>query len=141
MGDTLPDVEALATAVVQCSFEIHNDVGPGLFESVYESMLEASLVEMGLSVERQKSFSVTYKGLVLADGFRIDLLVERTLIVEVKSVERLAPVHAKQLLTYLRLTKRPLGLLINFGAATFKEGIKRVIDNRSDYQAPPKFHA
>jgi iron complex transport system substrate-binding protein len=81
---------------------------------------------------------VTYRGVIIRNACRVDLLVENSLIIEIKSVERLAPVHAKQLLTYLRLSGLPLGLLMNFGAEMFRNGIKRVINNRSDYLAPPR---
>jgi len=104
------------------------DLGPGLLESFYEAALAASLRRRGLGVETQRPISVEYEGLIL-DGFRVDILVEQTLLIEVKSLERLAPVHGKQLLTYLRLMKQPLGLLMNFGCATFREGIKRVVNN------------
>ena len=87
-------------------------------------------------MEVQKPVPVTYRGLVIRDAFRADLLVEQRLVIEVKSLERLAPVHSKQLLTYLRLMDQPLGLLMNFGADLFRNGIKRIINNRSDYVAP-----
>jgi GxxExxY protein len=130
------DVEALATLAYRAGFDIHNELGPGLLESVYEALLEASLVDQGLTVERQKSVPIHFKGLELREGFRVDLLIENKLIIEIKSVERTAPVHAKQLLTYLRLTGLPLGLLMNFGGALFKGGVNRVINNRSSYVAP-----
>ncbi|HEU5481760.1 MAG TPA: GxxExxY protein [Sphingomicrobium sp.] len=122
------DIEGLAAVAIDCGLKIHIDLGPGLLESFYESALAAALSRRGLAVETQRPISVEYEGLVL-DGFRADLLIERSLIVEVKSVERLAPVHGKQLLTYLRLMKQPLGLLMNFGCATFREGVKRVVNN------------
>ena len=129
----MANVEELARDVVDCGFRIHSDLGPGLLESVYEAVLAASLVKRGLSVERQKPIPVEYEGLVLVEGFRADLVVGGTLIVEIKSVERTMPVHGKQLLTYLRLSKQPLGLLINFGAPTFREGVKRVVNNHTDF--------
>ena len=127
------DVESLAKAAVDCGFRLHDEIGPGLLETAYEAFLAASLAERGLQVEVQKPVPVTYRGVAVREAFRIDLLVEKTLIVEVKSVERLAPVHAKQLLTYLRLMDLPLGLLMNFGADMFRVGLKRVINNRSDF--------
>ena len=129
----ITDVEELARIAVDCGFKIHSDLGPGLLESVYETVLAASLARSGLAVERQKMIPIEYDGLALAEGFRADLLVGGTLIIEIKSVERLMPVHGKQLLTYLRLAKQPLGLLINFGAATFREGIKRVVNNHTNF--------
>lgn len=122
------EVEELARVAVDCGFRIHNDLGPGLLESVYEAILAAKLARRGLKVERQKPLDIHYEGLILKEGFRMDLLVEGRLILELKSVETLAPVHGKQLLTYLRLTGQPLGLLMNFGAATFRQGVKRVVN-------------
>ena len=127
------EIERLATVVIDCGFELHDDIGPGLLESAYEAFLAAQLVDRGLRVELQRAVPVTYRGQTIRDAFRVDLLVEGTLIIEVKSVERLAPVHAKQLLTYLRLMDQPLGLLMNFGADMFRNGLKRVINNRSDF--------
>ena len=129
----ITDVEELARVAIDCGFKMHADLGPGLLESVYEAVLAASLARSGLAVERQKIIPIEYDGLALAEGFRADLLVGGTLIIEIKSVERLTPVHGKQLLTYLRLAKQPLGLLINFGAATFREGIKRVVNNHTNF--------
>lgn len=133
-----PDIEWLAKTTIDCGFRVHEDIGPGLLETAYEAFLAACLAERGLRVEVQKPVPVTYRGVVIRDAFRADLLVEQRLVVEVKSVERLAPVHAKQLLTYLRLMNQPLGLLMNFGADMFRNGLKRVINNRSDYIAPGK---
>ena len=118
------DIEGVATIAVDCGFRIHRDLGPGLLESVYEAVLADRLRRSGLAVERQRPISFSYEGVVFNEGFRADLLVEGALIIELKSVERLAPVHGKQLLTYLRLAGQPLGLLMNFGAETFKEGLR-----------------
>ena len=131
-------IEALAKIAVDCGFRVHDQIGPGLLETAYEAFLAALLVERGLRVEAQKPVPVTYRGVIIREAFRVDLLVERTLVIEVKSVERLAPVHSKQLLTYLRLMEQPLGLLMNFGADMFRNGVKRVINNRSDYVAPAR---
>ena len=127
------DVEEVARLAVDCGFRMHRDLGPGLLESVYEHLLEASLLRIGLGVERQKPIQIEYDGIAFKDAFRADLVVEDGLIIEVKSVDRLLPVHGKQLLTYLRLAHRPLGLLMNFGAATFREGLKRVVNEHSDF--------
>ena len=127
------DVEELARIAVDCGFKIHSDLGPGLLESVYEAVLAASLMRRELAVERQKPIAIEYDGLTLAEGFRADLLVGGSLIIEVKSVERMTPVHGKQLLTYLRLTRQPVGLLMNFGAATFREGVKRIVNNHTNF--------
>jgi iron complex transport system substrate-binding protein len=125
--------EELARIVVDCGFGIHKELGPGLLENVYEAVLAAMLVEVGMHVDRQKPISITYNGLLLQNAFRADLIVENSLIGEIKSVEQLAPVHGKQLLTYLRLTKQPLGLLINFGAPTFRDGVKRVVNGHTNF--------
>lgn len=119
-------VDELASIAVDCGFHIHKELGPGLLESVYEMVLAQALSDQGLNVARQKPVAITFRGLVIADAFRADIIVDDRLIVEIKSVEKSHPVHAKQLLTYLRLTKQPLGLLMNFGCATFREGVKRV---------------
>lgn len=123
------DVESLARIAVDCGLKVHRDLGPGLLESVYETIMAASLLRAGLAVERQKPIAIEYDGMVLKEGFRADLVVEGQLLIEVKSVDRLAPVHAKQLLTYLRLSQRPLGLLMNFGGMSFREGLRRLANN------------
>lgn len=120
------DIEVLAREAVDCGYKIHLEVGPGLLESVYEQLLARVLEKRGLHVVRQKAISFEYDGIVLDEAFRADLLVEDRLLIEVKSVERTAAVHIKQTLTYLRLMKLPLGLLMNFGQATFKEGVQRI---------------
>ena len=129
------DVEAVASIAVDCGFKVHEGLGPGLLESVYEAVLARSLAARGLYVERQKPIPIRFQGVTMDEGFRADLLVERKLLIELKSVERIAPVHGKQLLTYLRLMDLSLGLLMNFGAATFREGIKRVVNNHDGYAA------
>ena len=118
----------IATAVVDAAFKIHTTLGPGLFESVYEAALEYELQKRGLRVEHQIGLPVRYEEVRLELGFRVDLIVEGKVIVEIKSVEALAPVHKKQLLTYLRLTDLRLGLLINFNVELIKHGIQRVIN-------------
>ena len=128
MTDVPQEIDALATIAVDCGFKLHMAFGPGLLESVYEAILADSLTKRGLRVERQKPVDIYYEGTILREGFRIDLLVEDQLIIELKSTERTAPVHKKQLLTYLRLTNRPLGLLMNLGMETFKEGMSRVVN-------------
>ena len=127
------DLEELARVAVDCGFKLHETLGPGLLESVYEACLFQSLAARGLYVERQRMVPIRYEGVVLDEGFRLDLLVERQLLIELKSTENHAPVHAKQFITYLRLMDLPLGLLMNFGCATFKEGVRRIANN---YYAP-----
>lgn len=130
---TRRDKEELSRVVVDCGYRMHVEIGPGLLESVYEGVLEKLLLDQGLKVERQKVIPVNLMGLSLNEGFRADLIVEDQLLIELKSVEKLAPVHSKQVLTYLRLLNLPLGLLINFGAATFKEGCKRIVNGKQDF--------
>ena len=122
------ELNELTDAIVGASIRIHRGLGPGLFESVYEVVLCSLLERRGLHVERQRPVSFTFEGIRFDNGFRIDLVVENSVIVEVKSLDRVAPVHRKQLLTYLRLTNLRVGLLLNFGADTMKEGIARVVN-------------
>ena len=126
-------LEALARKVIDCGYRIHRDLGPGLLESAYEALLFAALIQAGISAQRQVPFRMNYNGVVVDNAFKIDLLIEHSLIVELKSIERLAPVHSKQVLTYLRLMDLPLGLLMNFGQATFKDGLRRIVN---DYYGP-----
>jgi len=121
--------DELARIVVDECIRIHRELGPGLLESVYEAVLAAVIARLGIRVERQGPVDICYDGLVLPAAFRIDLLIEGVLTVEIKSVEQLTNLHAKQLLTYLRLTDRSLGLLLNFSGETMKEGIRRVANN------------
>ncbi len=127
------DKEGISRIVVDCGYHLHRELGPGLLESVYEVVLAKMLVERGLSVRRQVPVPIAVMGMKFDEGFRADSLVEDVLLVELKSVENLAPVHAKQVLTYLRLLNLPLGLLINFGAATFKEGVKRIVNGEQSF--------
>jgi GxxExxY protein len=124
--------EELAAAAIDHGLSVHRELGPGLLESVYEMVLATRLARAGFTVDRQKPVSLKCDGLVFPDAFRVDIVVEDRLIIEVKSVEALAKVHTKQLLTYLRLTNRSLGLLMNFGAATFREGVRRVVNDHQD---------
>ena len=129
----MKDLEEIAAAAIDCGFHLHKELGPGLLESVYEAILAAAISQRGLSVERQKIIPINYGGLTLAEGFRADLVVEGSLIIEIKSVERNATVHGKQLLTYLRLMQQPLGLLMNFGCDTFREGLRRVVNGHDPF--------
>ena len=130
---TRRDKEDLSRIVMDYGYRLHVELGPGLLESVYEAVLCKMLQEQGLSVERERSIPIQVMGLSLDEGFRADLLIENTLLIELKSVEKLAPVHSKQVLTYLKLLNLPLGLLINFGAATFKEGCKRIVNGEQSF--------
>ncbi|MBB3860255.1 iron complex transport system substrate-binding protein [Novosphingobium hassiacum] len=123
------EIDEVSAAVIDVAIGIHRDVGPGLFESVYEAVLAGRLEQRGLHVERQVAVGVSLDGHFYDAAFRIDLMVERQLIVEVKAIEQLSKAHAKQLLTYLRLMNQPVGLLLNFSGATMKEGIRRMVNN------------
>ena len=123
------DIEKLASIAVDCGYHLHRDVGPGLLESVYEMVLANRLMQQGLSVQRQVPIAVEIDGIKFADGFRADILVENRLLIEIKSAEKLSNAHIKQTMTYLRFLNQPLGLLINFGGVTFREGIKRIMNN------------
>ena len=118
----------IAKQVVDAAFKIHTTLGPGLLESVYESVLAYELKQRGLLVVRQQAIPVIYEEVHLEEGFRADLIVEGKVIIELESVEVIAPVHKKQVLTYLRLTNLKLGLLINFGEALIKDGMTRVVN-------------
>ena len=118
----------IARQILDAAFRVHRELGPGLLESVYELALDHEIRKRGLRTRRQHPVPVVYDGLVFDEGFRADLMVEDRVIVELKSVEHVQPVHKKQLLTYLRLTGMRLGLLINFGAALLKDGIFRVVN-------------
>ena len=119
----------IAKIIVNTAYRIHKELGPGLFESVYESVLEYELVrEYGLYVQRQPILPVVWKEIKLDLGFKPDMIIENKVIIELKSVEKVAPVHYKQILTYLKLTGLKLGLLINFNEALIKNGIKRVVN-------------
>jgi GxxExxY protein len=128
------DLKGLTGAIVDAAFKLHVGLGPGLLESVYQSVLARDLARRGLHVDSERVISFEYDGMRFDSGFRVDLLVENSIVVELKSVEQLSPVHPKQLLTYLRLLRLPVGLLINFGAARLKDGIRRVANG---YPAAP----
>ncbi len=130
------DLDDITGAIVDASLKIHRELGPGLLESVYEVVLARALEKRGCRVERQKSIRFEYDEMLFEEGFRADLLVESRVIVELKSVEKLAAVHSKQLLTYLRLMHLPVGLLINFGAFTLKEGLHRIVNQLPGSASP-----
>ena len=109
--------------------DVHRALGPGLLESVYEACLEYEIVARGLSVQRQMGLPVRYKTIDLEAGYRVDLLVEKQVIVEIKAIDQVAPIHKAQLLTYLRLSNLQVGLLINFNVEVLKKGINRVVHN------------
>jgi GxxExxY protein len=126
MIEANPGQNEITGEIVDTAYKLHRALGPGLLESIYELVLMRDLERRGMRAARQIPVSFEYDGLRFDDACRVDLLVNDCVVVEIKSVERLAPVHSKQLLTYLRLLRLPLGLLINFGAPTLKEGIRRI---------------
>ena len=128
----LERLEELARIVVDCGYRLHRDIGPGLLESVYEVLMCAELEAVGLRFQCQLPVPIEHRGKRIENAFRADILVEDRLLIELKSTEVHAPVHAKQLMTYLRLMELPLGLLINFGTANYKDGIRRIAN---DYYA------
>ncbi len=127
----MKDIDQISGDVLDLAMRLHRELGPGLLESAYETLLAARLAAAGYDVLRQYAVSVEFDGVRIENAFRVDLLVDQRLVVEIKSIDRLAPVHGKQLLTYLRLLKQPVGLLINFGGATLKEGVKRVVNSHT----------
>jgi GxxExxY protein len=125
----MKDIDLISGDVLDLSIRIHRALGPGLLETVYETVLAGALVGMGYRIDRQKPVDIEFEGLRFDAAFRVDILVDDRLLIEIKSVDRLHAAHAKQLLTYLRLTKQPVGLLVNFGGATLKEGFRRLVND------------
>ena len=121
--------EEVAREIVDAAFAVHNELGPGLLESVYELCLADELISRGLEIRTQVPVPLIYKERKLESGFRLDILVENSIIIELKAVEGLAPVHTAQVLTYLRLSNLSLGFLINFNEALIRDGIKRIVYN------------
>jgi iron complex transport system substrate-binding protein len=130
------DAEGVASIIVDCAYRLHVEAGPGLFESVYEPVLTQLLRDAGLKVQCQVVVPVEILGYRFERGFRADLIVEDLVLVELKSVEMLSRAHAKQVITYLRLLGLPLGLLLNFGAPTFKEGARRFVNRHLEVTNP-----
>jgi len=130
------EIDAISGDVLDISLRLHRALGPGLLESVYETVLAGRLAAMGYKVDRQKPIDIMFDGMRFDAAFRIDLLVDERLLIEIKSVDQLNPVHGKQLLTYLRLTKQPVGLLINFGGETLKEGVRRIVNDYRHSASP-----
>ncbi|MBI9085455.1 MAG: GxxExxY protein [Desulfobacterales bacterium] len=123
------EINQLSYEVIKAAMTVHRELGPGLLESVYQACMKIELERMNIRVKPEVALPVVYRGEEIhQEGFRLDLLVEETIIVELKSVEKIQPVHKKQLLTYLRLAKKPLGLLINFNEVVLKDGVTRIIN-------------
>jgi iron complex transport system substrate-binding protein len=125
----MKDIDLITGDVLDLSIRVHRELGPGLLESVYETVLAAGLAKIGYRIRRQQPVDIEFDDMRFSAAFRIDILVDDRLLIEIKSVEKLQAVHAKQMLTYLRLTKQPVGLLINFGGATLKEGFRRLVND------------
>ncbi|MFW5771338.1 MAG: GxxExxY protein [Spirochaetota bacterium] len=123
------EIDELTGIIIDTAISIHKGLGPGLLESVYEAVMYAKLSERGLKVEKQVPVDFVYEGITFKEGFRVDLLVENKVLIELKSVEKISSVHSKQLLTYMRLMNIEVGLLINFGESLLKKGIHRVVNN------------
>lgn len=123
----MKELNDISYKIIGCAFTVHSELGPGLLESTYETCLEYDLLEKGLKVERQNPLPVIYKNIKMDAGYRIDLMVEDKVIIEIKSCEAIAPIHEAQLLTYLKLADKKLGLLINFNVKDLKQGIMRRI--------------
>ena len=123
------EIEAVGRQVLSCAMKVHSVLGCGLLESAYETCLAYELDRGGVEVERQVTLPVVYEGIRLDAGYRFDLLVGRSVIVEVKSTEKLIPVHTAQLLSYLKLSELKLGFLLNFNVVHMRDGIKRVVNN------------
>jgi len=122
-----PEVNQIGRAVMDAAFAVHRELGPGLLESVYEHCLAQDLVRTGLQVDRQVAVPVTYRDERIDAGFRLDLLVERQVVVEIKSIDALASIHTAQLLTYLRFSQVRLGYLINFNTSKLRDGFRRLV--------------
>jgi GxxExxY protein len=131
------DSRKITEAIIGAAIEVHRELGPGLLESTYESCLAYELAERGLKFERQKILPVEYRGICLDCGYRIDLLVENLVIVELKVVEKLAAIHEAQLLSYLKLSGVPIGLLLNFNVMELRHGIRRLVNNLQE-NLPPR---
>ena len=128
-------IDEVTRDVIGLSMRIHTALGPGLFESVYETVLAGKLIELGYAVERQLPINIEFEGTQFPNAFKIDLLVDQQLVIEIKSVEKPNALHAQQLLTYLRLMNLPVGLVVNFSCLTLKDGIRRVVNNHRDSAA------
>jgi GxxExxY protein len=129
------ELNEISGRIIAAALKVHTAIGPGVLESVYQTCLLHELKKAGLAVQAQVALPVVYDVLHMDSGYRMDLLVENTIIVEIKCVETLLPIHKAQLLTYLRLSNKPLGLLLNFNVVHLRHGIKRVLNNRMTYTA------
>ncbi len=134
------NINEISGAIIDCSMKIHKSLGPGLLESVNQGILMSELRKTGLTVEKEVPSPVNWDGHIIDESFRADLIINGQVLVELKSIERLEPAHSKQVLTYLKITKLPLGLLINFDAPYLKEGITRLVNNLPEDKNPPSLN-
>jgi GxxExxY protein len=134
-------IDGVTGEVIRAAIEVHRRLGPGLLESTYEACLAFELTDRGLRAERQRPFPLFYRSIKLEPAYRVDLLVQESVIVEVKALEQLLPVHHAQLLSYLRLAALPVGLLINFNVTSPKRGIRRIVNSYSPSPRPPRSSA
>ena len=132
----MKELDDITGDVLDVALRMHRELGPGLLESVYEVVMSAKLRQLGYQVLQQHPVDITFEDITFPAAFRIDMLIDDRLLVEIKSVDQLHAAHAKQLLTYLRLTRQPVGLLINFSGATLKEGFKRIVNDYTPSASP-----
>jgi len=128
----MKSIDEIAAIIVDSAYQVHKQLGPGLLESAYEACLAHELTKRGLKIERQKEQPVIYDGIKIDVGYRIDLLVENSIIIELKAVEAIIPIHQAQLITYLKLSGKSLGFLINFNTTYFKSSIKRIVNHHKE---------
>jgi GxxExxY protein len=133
-----PREDQITGEIIGAAIEVHRELGPGLLESAYEQCLCHELSLRGMTFERQVALPVQYKGVRLDFGYRMDVVVEDAVLVELKTVDKLLPIHEAQLLTYLKLSGHPLGLLMNFNVPVLKDGLKRIVNNYQPSSAPPR---
>jgi GxxExxY protein len=131
-------LDHITDTIIHCAIDVHKALGPGLLESAYEACLAFELVEHGLKIERQRPLPVIYRDVKLDCGYRLDILVEESVIIEIKVVEQLIPIHKAQLLSYLRLSECVVGLLINFNVKALKDGVIRLVNNFPDSLRSPR---
>ncbi len=137
-GTEAQRINRVTEEIIGCGIEVHRGLGPGLLESAYEECLCYELSHVGLTYQRQVDLPVIYKGIRLDCGYRMDLIVEESVVIELKTVEALVPIHQAQLLTYLKLSGYPVGLLMNFNAPTLMKGLKRFVHKNGPFSAPQR---
>ncbi|OHC07472.1 MAG: GxxExxY protein [Planctomycetes bacterium RIFOXYD2_FULL_41_16] len=128
----------ITETIIGAAIDVHRALGPGLLESAYEACMVYDLIQVGMKVEQQKPLPVVYRGVKLECGYRLDLMIENEVVVEIKSIDKLLPIHKAQLMSYLKLADCKVGLLINFNVELLKDGIQRVVNNFPDSPRPPR---